>query len=166
MRTDIEIPRIEAIAERLRAEFPELADDEVLRFDTLDGEAPVSEVLRHIVREMAVADAFASGLAGMIEDMGKRKDRFVNRVSYCRAMIERVMAALDVSKITLPEATLSIRPGPPKVVIGAENELPAEFFRHEIRPNLSAIRDALKAGTAVPGASLSNGAPSLSVRMS
>jgi hypothetical protein len=74
------------------------------------------------------------------------------------------MMAADLSKVPLPEATLSLRPGPPKVVIGAENEIPAEYFRHEIKPNISAIKDALKAGKTVPGASLSNGAPSLTVR--
>lgn len=164
MRPDLDIPRIEAIATRLRSEFPELADDETLRFDTIDGEAPLTEVLRHIVRQMAEADAYASGLDATIETMKARRDRFIKRVEYCRAMVERVMVAADQTKIPLPEATLSLRPSPPKVVIANDKIIPPEFLKTTIAPDKTAIRDALKDGQTIPGAFLSNGEPALSVR--
>lgn len=164
MRPDIDIPRIEAIATRLRSEFPELADDETLRFDTIDGAAPLTEVLRHIVRQMIEADAYASGLDATIETMKARRDRFIKRVDYCRAMIERVMEAADLNKVTLPEATVSKRPSPPKVVIANDKVIPPEFLKTTIAPDKLAIRDALKDGQTIPGAFLSNGEPALSVR--
>ena len=161
MRADITIPRIEAIATRLRSEFPELADDETLRLDTIDGEAPLTDVLRHIVREMVEVDAYASGLAATIETMKDRQARFIRRHDYCRAMIERLMAAADLAKVTLPEATLSMRPGTPKVVIANDKEIPPEFLRTKVEPDKVAIRDALKDGATIPGCFLSNGSPSL-----
>lgn len=163
-RIAIEVEQVERIMSRLMAEVPELAEDEGLRLDTLEGCTEGIEALRIIVRLMQEADAFASGLDATIEQMQARKARFVKQVATYRDLIQRIMEAAEVAKVQVPEATLSLRPGPPKVVIGAEDEIPAEYFRHEIRPNLSAIRDALKAGTSVPGASLSNGAPSLTVR--
>lgn len=166
MRIDIETAHIERVMRSLMAEVPEMADDEELRLHTLEGMANGEETLRQIVRLMAEADASASGLDATIETMKARRDRFVKQVGTYRSFIQRIMEAAEVSKVPLPEATLSLRPSPARVVISDETALPAAYLRTRTEPNKAAIKDALLADTEVPGAFLSNGEPSLSVRMS
>ena len=64
-----------------------------------------------------------------------------------------------------PTATLSVRAGTAKVEITDEKIIPAIYWNRPA-PILDkrAVSDALKAGEAIPGAVLSNAAPSLSVR--
>lgn len=165
MRNDLDVKRLEAICARIRHDFPELEDDEVLRLDTLDGETDAKALLRRLVERMADVDAMACGLEGYIEDIQKRKARFVRRVDYHRALIDRVLEALDVPKVELDIATLSRRPSPARVVIANEEAIPAEFWRVTRSPDKNAIKAALKDGTTIPGAFLSNGEPSLTIRM-
>ena len=165
MRHDLTTALIERQMARILTENPDLQDDEESRLITLESETDGVEALRSLVKDMMVADAFASGLAGMIEDMEARKARFVKRVTTYRALIERIMSAADISKLPLPEATLSLRPSPPRVVIANEAAIPDEYWRTKREPNKTAIKDALRDGVTIPGAFLSNGEPALSVRM-
>jgi hypothetical protein len=166
MRLHLEAAHIERIMRSLLTEVPEMADDEELRLDTLTGMTNGEETLRQIVRLMTEADAFASGLEATIETMKARKDRFAKQVNTYRALIQRIMEAAEVSKVPLPEATLSLRPSPARVIIANEKELPPEYLRTRVEPDKTAIKEALKAGALIPGAFLSNSEPSLSVRMS
>jgi len=165
MRHELTVELIERQMARILTENPDLQDDEESRLITLESETDGVEALRSLVKDMMVADAFASGLAGMIEDMEARKARFVKRVTTYRALIERIMSAADISKLPLPEATLSLRPSPPRVVIANEAAIPDEYWRTKREPNKTAIKDALRDGVTIPGAFLSNGEPALSVRM-
>lgn len=165
MRHDLTTALIERQMARILTENPGLMDDEESRLITLESETDGVEALRSLVKDMMVADAFASGLAGMIEDMEARKARFVKRVTTYRALIERIMSAADISKLPLPEATLSLRPSPQRVVIANEAAIPDEYWRTKREPNKTAIKDALRDGVTIPGAFLSNGEPALSVRM-
>lgn len=164
MRHDLTVGLIERQMARILTENPGLADDEESRLITLESETDGVEALRSLVKDMMVADAFASGLTGMIEDITKRRDRYVRRVTTYRALIERIMAAADIHKLPLPEATLSLRPSPARVVIANEEAIPDEFWRVTRAPDKTAIKAALKDGTSIPGAFLSNGEPALSVR--
>lgn len=165
MRHDLTVQLIERQMARILTENPDLQDDEESRLITLESETDGVGALRSLVKDMMVADAFASGLAGMIEDMEARKARFVKRVTTYRALIERIMSAADISKLPLPEATLSLRPSPQRVVIANEAAIPDEYWRTKREPNKTAIKDALRDGVTIPGAFLSNGEPALSVRM-
>ena len=70
-------------------------------------------------------------------------------------------------KLEFPEATLSIGRGAQKVVIFEEAAIPDEFWIEQ-KPRLDkvGIKDALKAGTNVVGATLDNGAARLTIRRS
>ena len=54
--------------------------------------------------------------------------------------------------------------GPQSVEIVDEGLLPEEFFRITKTPNKTLIGEKLKAGEDVPGAQLSNGGESLTIR--
>jgi hypothetical protein len=166
MRIDLDVKQVEYLMRNLMAEVPELAEDEALRLDTLEGNTEGVEVLRKIVVAMAEADAMASGLQATIEQLTERQDRFARKVNGYRSLIQRIMQAADVSKVPLPEATLSMRPGVAKVIITDEDAIPAEFKVTKTEVSRSLLKEALRDGVTVDGAFLSNGEPSLSVRVS
>ena len=67
-------------------------------------------------------------------------------------------------RIELPEATLSIRVGMPKVVVTDEAVLPDTLCRIKREPDKTKIKESLLAGNAVEGAVLSNAEHTLTIR--
>jgi len=148
----------------LLAQYPELVEDEVLRADMIEGETEAFEFLSRLVRHIGETTAFAEGLAGYRNDLGLRIDRLSRREDALRALAFKIMQTADLPKAELPEATLSIRRGNPKVIITDETVVPDEYCRFKREPNKSVIKAALETGEHIPGATLSNAEPSLTIR--
>jgi phage host-nuclease inhibitor protein Gam len=74
------------------------------------------------------------------------------------------MDAMGTVKLSLTVATITMSEGREKAIISDENMLPDAYMRIKKEPDKTAILDALKAGQAVPGAVLSNGGRTLTVR--
>lgn len=148
----------------LLGEYPELADDEDLRGDVLDGETDMHGVLARLVNAVAEANMMIEGIKARRQDLAARADRFEMKVDALRGLIARVMTAADVSKVTLPEATLSVRDAPQKLVEVDAAETPDEFWRVRREVDKKAIADALKHGNPVAGWALSNGGRTLTIR--
>lgn len=151
--------------EALLSAYPELAEDDVLRADMVEAETDAATVVGLLLDRLQHAAAMQDALTARIRDMQARRDRYGRQQDAMRAGIFQIMQAAGLSKMELAEATLSIRPAGPRVVITDETELPIEFLRLKAEPDKAAIKDALKAGEFVPGASLSNGTDVLNVRV-
>lgn len=149
----------------LRLQFPELADDDVLRADTIEGETDAHEFLTRIVHMIDDARALSDGTDGRMKELQARRDRFDRRIEAFRSLAFKIMSAADLPKVELPIATLSIRTGTPKVIITDESKLPPEFTITKIEPNKKAIKEALSNATLVPGAELSNAEPTIAIRV-
>lgn len=143
---------------------PELADDEELRADMLEGELDIDKVLARLVRLERETAAMAGACETQAQELTIRRDRFALRGKAFRAAMLNVMGAADLRKFELPQATISVRSGQPSVVIVDENALPENVIRIKREPNKTAIKEALIGGHSIPGATLSNGAPSLAIR--
>jgi phage tail tube protein FII len=143
---------------------PEVDEDEVLRADMIEGETGAFEFLSDLVRKIGATQAIASGTADYIGELQERKQRLERREYALRSLIFKVMNTAEIKKAELPEATLSVRAGVPKVVIVNEHEIPSEFMRIKKEPAKDLIKAALIAHEHVPGAALSNSEPSLSIR--
>jgi hypothetical protein len=76
----------------------------------------------------------------------------------------KLMTHAGLRRVVLPEATLSIRAGQPRVIITDEAALPPDCVRVRTEPDKVAIKDRLMRGEPVPGATLSNSESVLSVR--
>lgn len=148
----------------LLLECPELAEDEVLRADMIEGETDAKECLRKLERQRQDTLGLIKGLAIVIEDLHARRGRFERREEAMRRLMHKVLDAADLPKMELPEATLSIRKGTPKVIITEQNDIPDYYIRIKKEPDRTLIGAALKAGSSVPGAVLSNAEPHLSIR--
>lgn len=147
----------------LLIEYPELAEDEILYADMIEGATDAFEFLTEIVRRIEDTKALSDGTAERIRELTERKARFDRRTEGWRAMAFKVMNTADMKKVELPTATLSIRNGAPQVVIHDSTSLPADCLRIKTEPDKTAIKEKLKAGGAVPGAYLSNSEPTLSI---
>jgi hypothetical protein len=151
---------------QLMSAYPELVEDEVLREDMIEGSTDAHAFFSEIVRNIGATQAVVVGTIAYIEQLRERKARLERREYALRALIFNVMQAAELhGPITLPEATLSIRNGPKKVVIVNEHELPESYWRVKREPDKTRIKTDLQDGTNVSGAMLSNGEPTLSVRI-
>lgn len=151
------------LKERLEAEFPE-ADDETLH-DTLDGLTNLREMIAALTRSYLDDRAFASALKTRIDYMQARLARYEQRADKKKALIGEVMEFAELRKLTEPDFTLSLRAKQPGVTVTDETALPAAFWIPQ-PPKLDkqGLKEVLRRGEAVPGATLDNGGQTVSLR--
>jgi hypothetical protein len=147
----------------LYLQFPELkGDDEMLKVDTLEGATNLKEFLSAVLDGYGKAQEGVVGSKARLDDIKARHTRYEMRVDFLRGMMMKILSAADIRKIELPEATLSIKNGVPKV-IGDPDMVPDEFCRITRSPDKEKIKTALLNGQSIDGWTLSNGEPSLAV---
>jgi hypothetical protein len=143
--------------------YPELEEDEVLRADMIEGSTSVPGFMSAIIRKIQSTKAIAAGTADYIGELQERKARLERREHALRGLLSKVMNTADLHKMELPEATVSIALGRPKVIIVDEKEIPKEFLRIKTEPDKTRIGAALAAHEQVPGCALSNAEPVLRI---
>lgn len=147
---------------RLIESFPELAHDKDALEDTLEG---ITDVAPAVERFMAIhrdAAAHAVGLSLLMKEDRTRLTKLQERAAKAKDAAQRLMEDCGVKSA----GVFYLSPAPPSVVITDEKAIPGRFFRiKEIRePDKNLIRDTIKAGETVPGASLSNAPMTIKVR--
>jgi hypothetical protein len=149
----------------LYLQFPELKDDdEMLRVDTLEGATDLKELATAILNALADARALHDGAQLRMDELKARQDRFKMRGEFLRAMLLKILQTIDVRKLELAVATVTIKAGQPRLIGDPDpNALPDELCRISREPDRAKIRDSLLRGRIVPGFTLSNGEPSLAV---
>jgi hypothetical protein len=150
---------------RLLAAVPELEEDEVLRADMIEGSTDAHAFLSEVVRRIQAAQATQVGIAAYLAELRERRERMERREEALRGLVFKVMGSAELPKVELPEATLSIRQGPRKVIVINEHEIPEDCQRIKIEPDKVAIKQLLQAGNVVPGCILSNAEPVLTIRV-
>lgn len=145
--------------------YPELQEDDQLRADMIEAETGAMDFLSMIVRSIGDNTALASGTADYIKELSERYARIERRIGAMRALAFNIMAKADLRKAELPEATLSVHNGTPKVIVTDEAAIPESYTRVVRSPDKTAIKDALVRGDEVPGAVLSNSEPTLAIRI-
>lgn len=159
-------PDLRLAISNLKVLYPELLEDDEAWLATLESETNFNEVLTSVVRRIEDTKALAIGTKDRLDELKTRKDRFELRIEKLRELAFKIMQDAELNKIELPEATLSLRAGQPQLIgdTDAEALLP-EFRKIHVSPDKVAIKEALKAGRTVPGFSLSNSQPSLTIRI-
>lgn len=139
-------------AQQLLASLPD--DDERLRRDTVDGQTDALDLMDWIAEQVIADEA-------LVERARERAKRLEQRADKRREIIARMLEALDLREPlqrALYTASLTYRSKPQ--VIDADL-LPREYFREAV--DLIKLGKALHDGE-VPGATLSNPMPSLTLR--
>ena len=144
---------------------PELAEDEQLRHDMIDGETEAFTLLSILVRRIGTTKALVASLAAYAKELGERSDRLSARVDAYRSITTKLMGHAKLRKAELPEATLTISPGRRKVLITDESQIPDPMMRQRApEPDKEALQEVLKAGVVMGGVELSNAEDVLTIR--
>lgn len=152
--------------ENLKLVHPELIEDDEAWLATLESETSFNDLLTNIVRRIEDTKALVVGTKDRFEELKARKDRFEHRVDSLRNLAFKLMSAAELAKVELPEATLSLRAGTQQLV-GERDPMktPDMFCKVTRELDRTKIKEHLKSGGAMPGFELTNGSPSLSIRI-
>lgn len=186
------IKQIEA-AKILREQLADLAadDPEFLR-DMIEGETSLHEQIAALVAKIAEDEILAKSIKAYRDDLAARQERIEERAEIRRALAAKAMEVGEIKKIEAPAGTVSVRPVPPKVIVSEEADIPSRFWKpSDPKLDRKALGDALKARAAalseaqeieddeeravameraraefpdIPGATLSNGSTTISIR--
>ena len=152
-------------AMKLRQQLGEDCDPKLL-LDTIEGETNLAEACVFVLEQTHEDEILIEGLAAKIAELQVRKGRMEKSVESRRGVILMAMDKAGLQTIKSPLGTMTARPTPPKASITDEALIPSRFWKpSDPKLDRAAVAAALKAGEAVPGASLSNGGLTLSIRI-
>lgn len=158
-----DVANVLADIDGLLAAYPELAEDEDLRRDMLEGETDAFSVLSRLLNIERDADSMSKAVASRVSDLQARKARAEKRKDMARALMLRVMQAAGIQKAPLAEATVSVGKGRDSVEVTDESLLPDNVVRIVRTPDKKLIAVALAIGP-VEGAVMKTGGPTITVR--
>jgi phage shock protein A len=143
-----------------------IGDDEEMISDAVEGETSLIEAISGAVDRVEELDAHCEALEARIKELGERRSRFEDQAARIKAAIHVAMGQAELRKLELPQATISLRAVAPKAEITDEAALPSKFWKaQDPKLDRKAVLDALKAKESVPGAVLSNGGETISIRV-
>lgn len=131
--------------------------------ELMASETDIADRLLRILRAARHTEAQSAALKQIETDMRVRRDRLDNKALRLRGIVLQAMSDLGLKRLEGPDLSASIGAGRAKVVIADEAAIPPAFFVTSRSLDKKALAAALK-DEAVPGAALSNGEPSLTVR--
>jgi hypothetical protein len=151
------------IRDRIRAQDPQIGEETLA--DAVEGLTDLHEILQAVIRAALSDEALASGLKGRIADMEGRLERLRERAAKRRQIARDVMVELDLKKLNAPDFTASVREGMPSLMVIDEAAVPRLYWEpREPRLKRQELASELKHGAEIPGVTLSNPEPVLSVR--
>ncbi len=159
----IDVNATRAHVQNLLSLHPEMAADETLRMDMIEGETDAFKLLALILDNIRDSQTMKAAIDERAKELDRRSLRYEAREDFMRKLALRIMETADLRKVQLPEATLSVRAAPPAVRIINPELIPEKFWRIKREPNLSQIKAVLKTGTLVSGCSLNNAPDVLAV---
>jgi hypothetical protein len=140
---------------------PEEATEEAIR-ETLDMLAgDIQEKSTNVAAYMRNLEAGADAIDDAAAKMKERAAKLRKRAASIKGYLLHNMQACEISKIESPYFTLTVKKNPASVVVFDPNQIPADFMRQKPapppEPDKAAIKQALQAGTDVPGCKLEQG---------
>ena len=166
MANKFDVTQLRLQIENLLRDYPDLAEDEMLRADMLDGETNIYGVLMSLFQATDNNKFMLDAITGRVQQLAGRKARFARRIEFLRGLMLQVLQTADLKKVELPEATLSQRATQPQIVGEPDVEqLPNDLLKITIEPDRTKIRAALLDHRELPGLSLSNAAPTLAINV-
>lgn len=142
-------------------------DEDEVRVLLREADADVEALVARLLRAATQAEDDVESLGRRLDVIGQRRARHARRYEACRSAVLAIMQALPQlfpkNRFQHPEFTASVSVGRPRPIVTDETALPDECWRITRAPDMTAIRERLKQGP-VPGVTLGNAAPVLTVR--
>lgn len=154
-------------ARALLLNIKDVVEDDAEMIETaVEGETNLKEAISAAVDRILELDAHEEAIELQIKALSERKERFAHQSERIKAAIHVAMGQAELRKLELPQATLGVRAVPPKAEITDESLIPSKYWKaQDPKLDRKAVLDALKAKEAIPGATLSNGSETLSLRV-
>lgn len=154
-------------ASNIREDLREIiGDDASLLRDTIEGETSLFELIESCVAEIQHDAAIIDGIKRLKSDLDARKERIENRVGMMRAAIQGAMGVAELKTLECHAGTVTIKAVPPGVTITDESAIPADFWKaQDPKLDKQAVKNALKDGQTVAGATLTNGGETIQIRV-
>ena len=173
----------------LRESIGALGEDEDLMVDVIEGETSLMEAIEKLLGQIRDCDVTIEGCKAVKASLSDRQVRAEKTKATTRALIEQAMSIAELDKLPTPTATISLAKGQRKVVINDESEIPSRFWVTpdpvlDAKALAAALKERDKAIAAladlegdekaaaiaalpaeIPGAELTNGAPTLTIRV-
>jgi len=154
-------------ARNLLLNIKDIVEDDAELIETaIEGETSLKEAISAAVDRILELDAYEEAIATQISSLQVRRERFEHQSERIKAAIHVAMGQAELRKLELTQATLGVRAVPAKCEITDEAMIPSKFWKVQApRLDKKSVLDALKAKEDVPGAVLSNGGETLSLRV-
>jgi hypothetical protein len=158
-----EVRALQALRAALAVHHEDL-DDPGVMLALAEGETSLLETVDILLDADLTDEGLVSGLKTSKDSLALRLSRFEERRKSRRAIIEQALQLVNCKTLERPVATITLSERSPTLVVEEQSKIPARFF--DMRPvlNKRMAKDALDAGEDVPGARLSNGTITLTVR--
>jgi hypothetical protein len=153
--------------QRLLAIDPTLVDDQPTYVDNLDGLSPGDPfgAVDKLIEASLEAELLAEAVQKREVELAARRKRFLQHREWCRDTARDFLTSLGISKLQRPSYTASVGLNSGKAHVPEDpSKLPPELTRIIIEPDKAAISAELKAGREVPGCSLGNRSPTITIR--
>lgn len=160
----VDIAAFKAHVAALLDQYPEMTEDEELRADMIEGETDLHRLVDRILRIALDAKTMAEAVKARKQEIEARQKRYERKEEGAKKLLRDVLLAADLSKVTLPDATVSITKPRTKVVVTSVDDLPQGYYQIERKPKTADIKATLEAGETIPGAQLELGEEGLMVR--
>lgn len=161
MRTDLTLAQIEAVRIMLADE----ADDDRLLADMIEGETDAYGLVSRLLNGIEREEGDRAALTEQMEARKARRDRCDARIASLRGAMAAVVQATGLPKIALPEATVSVRDGKPKLSIVSDDAVPDQYQVVKRSPDKRAITAAFENVDDLPNwLTREAGTPTLTVR--
>jgi hypothetical protein len=155
-----------AAAEALLANFADiLGEDEEAKKALVEGETDLFETVTRALNRLTVLDTMTKALKAHEERMAKRRKRLTNQFENLRTAISVALQQAEIDAMETPLGTISRKKVPPKAIVLEEADIPTEYLKTKVEVDKTKVLKALKDGTDVPGATLSNGGTTIQIRM-
>ncbi|GAB6045112.1 hypothetical protein JCM11957_07100 [Caminibacter profundus] len=89
-----------------------------------------------------------------IKRLQNRKKTIQKNKENLKTLLELALKSAGIEKLKTPKATFYFAPTPPKLIINDENEIPDEFKIPKIEIDKQKLKEALKNGLIIKGATL------------
>lgn len=158
------ISMIEAVSADLRKMLGDDFDPATF-WDTLDGETDTADLVGHLIKARALAQANEVAIKEVALTFMVRAKRMAAQGAACRFAIGQILDAAGEVKYSHPLATISRTKPRESVDIYAADDVPSQLTVTTTRPDAAAIKKQLEAGVSVPGAELVTGDAGLTIRI-
>lgn len=155
---------VKSAVARMLESYPDLAEDETLRADMVEGETDAFRIIERALAERREAETMADAIKAREADLAARRGRFERKADAMRALIRGIMTEAKLPKVQLTEATILFTSPPVRVDVLDLDALPQGFYRTKKEADKTALKKALMAGDQVPGAVLAFGDEGLQIR--